>query len=211
MRQSFTIVVGISLTTVASSVAAGQSVSIAFARGDASRSLELQSGGFVASLVIPVRHRVGVAVTVDRLTGDATATGVVCGEVMDPVQCPVESYTQASRLTTVGVGVDFLLYRARYVGLSLRPQLLLGRAKNERLGDATGNMLSATKMEMGLSLGAEVRVTPTHRVPLDLAVGAALRNVWPTATQADGYTPFEKRFTSRTIYAGVAFTRRREP
>jgi len=211
MRQCLTIVGGISLIAIASSVAAGQSVSLAFARGDASRSLELQSGGFAASLVIPVSHRVGVAFTVDRLTGDATATGIVCGDVIDPVGCPTESYTQNSRLTTAGAGVDFLLYRARYVGLSLRPQLLLGRAKNERLGHATGNTLSATKTEMGLSLGGEVQLTPMQRLPLDLVVGGALRNLWPSARQADGYLPFEERFTSHTIYAGVAFTRRRDP
>jgi hypothetical protein len=211
MRYRIIVVAGIALAGVVTSIAHAQSVSFVLARGDASRSLELQSGGFSASLVVPVSHRAGVALTFDQLTGDATATGIVCGDVIDPIQCPNESYTQNSRLTTAGAGVDFLLYQARYAGLSLRPQLLLGRAKNERLGHATGNTLSATKTEMGLSFGAEVRITPMHRLPLDLALGGALRTMWPTATQADGYTPFEERFTSGTIYAGVAFTRRREP
>lgn len=198
-----------SLLPIGGSIAAAQSVSVAAARGDASDDLR-QSGGFTASLTVPVRNRVGVALTVDRFREDAHDTGVLCGDVIDPNLCPTEPYTRNDRLMTVGLGIDFLAYRARYVGLFLRPQLVVGRAKSEKLGHETGNTLSATKTEMGLSFGAEVRVTPLQRLPLDLAIGAALRSVWPAATQADGYSPFEERFTSRTIYAGVAFTRRRE-
>ena len=209
MKTRITIVGSASLIALASSIASAQSVSFALARGDASRSLELQSGGFTAALVVPLGSSL-LSLSVDRLTGDANATGTVCVELIDPVACPTEPYAQTSRLTTVGVGIDLRLYRTRYAALTFRPQLLLGQAKDERLGHETGNALSAKKMEMGVSFGAEVGLTPTPRLPIDFIVGGAFRNLWPAARQADGFTPFETRFSSRTIYAGVAFTRRRE-
>ena len=212
MRWRITIA-GMCLIAVTGSVALGQSVSFAIAGGDATHNLQPNSTGFAASLVFPIRRRVELVLTLDRLRGDAPGNGFVCAGLINPEACPIEPYAQEGRLMTLGVGPDVPLYRARYGGLSLRPQLLLGRIESETLGHQTGNTLSATKTEFGVSLGAEIRLTPLRRLPFDLMIGAAYRNLGPAKKDdvIDGYTPFETSFTARTIYAGMAFTRRRGP
>jgi hypothetical protein len=212
MRWRITIA-AMCLIAVTGSVALAQSVSFAIAGGDATHNLQPNSTGFAASLAFPIRGRLELVLTLDRLRGDATGAGFVCAGLINPEACPIEPYTQKGRLMTLGVGPDVPLYRARYVGLSLRPQLLLGRIESETLGHETGNTLSATKTELGVSLGAEIRLTPLRRFPFDFTMGAAYRNLGPAKKDdaVEAYTPFETSFTARTIYAGLAFTRRRDP
>ena len=211
MRWRVTIA-GICLIAVIGSVALGQRVSLAVARGDATHDLQPNATGFTASFVFPVHARIGAALTLDRLRGDAAGVGIVCVGLIDPDDCPSEPYTQNGPPITVGVGPEFSVYQATHVGISLRPQLLVGSIRSETLGYETGKTLSAIKTEVGVSLSAEVRVTPLSRIPIDVAVGAALGNFGSAKQEqvVDGYTPFEGSFTRRMVYAGVAFTRRGE-
>lgn len=211
MRLEIVSVASITLALLLRTPASAQTVSVAALRGYSSHDLQPRSDGIIASLILPFHRRVGLAITVDRLRGDQSGTGIVCGgDLINPQECPTESYAQVGRLTTAAVGAELSLFRVQRAELSFRPQVLLGTAKTETLGHETGNTLSASKTVMGFSVGADVRVTPAFRLPLDVVIGAAVRRIGPTARAADGYLPFEQWFTSRTIYAGLAVTRRQE-
>ena len=211
-RLETLLVATIAFATVPSTPSAAQTLSVAALRGYSDHDLQPRSDGITASLIVPLHPRIGLAVAIDRLRGDQAGAGIVCAGLINPIQCPTEPYAQVGRLTTAAVGADVPLFRRRYVERALRPQVLMGSVKTETLGHETGNTLSASKTVVGLSMTGDVRITPLPRLPIDLVLGAAVRRP-PTAGVhvADGYTPFEQWFTSRTVYAGLAVSRRQGP
>jgi hypothetical protein len=163
--------------------------------------------GLVLSLATPVGRRADIQVSVGRLQGTNKGTGVVCGGLINPNQCPSEPYEQTGRLSFVAFGADFHVFSSRLVELSLQPQFLWGRARTETEGNTTGNRLFSEKGQYGFSGGLELRAFPVRRVPLGVVIGGAFSRLGPTRSELllDGYTPFDEWYSVRTVSVGVVY------
>lgn len=160
--------------------------------------------GVAASLGIPAADRWSLLFTAGHLRGSEDGSGIVCGDVIDPDACPVEPFRERHRLVTAGAGADAQLVRGRYVEIAARPRITVGRAFASKRGRATHNFVEASKTEVGLLLGIELRVSPAPHIPMALVLGADAGRQGPVNRVADGYTPFEQWHSIWAFYAGAA-------
>lgn len=181
-----------------------QRITGAAAWAESSHRLHDGSQGVAASLGIPVTDRWSLLLTAEHLRGSESGSGTVCGDVIDPVACPAEPFRERYRLVTAGAGADAQLVRGRYVEIAARPRITVGRASASKRGRTTHNFLEASKAEVGLLLGIELRVSPVPHIPMALVLGADAGRQGPVNRVADGYTPFEQWHSIRAFYAGGA-------
>ncbi|HEX6053882.1 MAG TPA: hypothetical protein VFZ21_31645 [Gemmatimonadaceae bacterium] len=158
--------------------------------------------GVAVSVGIPVTGRWSVLLSADYLHGAEMGSGIVCSDVIDPDGCPVEAFREQYRLVTAGTGADALLVRGRYAEIAATSRITVGRASATKRGQTTHNRLEASKAQIGLSLGIELRLSPAPRIPVALVLGADAGSQGPLTRVADGYTPFERWHTMRAVYAG---------
>jgi hypothetical protein len=179
--------------------------------GGTSHDLLDRPFGPAFSLATPVGRRVDLSLMVNRLDGSSTGTGVVCGGLINPNQCPSEPFKRKGRLSLIGLGADVHLATTRMATVSVQPQVVWGRARTETTGQTTGNSLFSEKGQLGFSGGLELRAFPAPRRPLGVVVGGTLGSLGPAKTDRidDGYTPFNDWYRVHTVYAGLAWESRR--
>lgn len=189
-----------------------QRISVTAVGATTSHELLNRPIGVMASFGVPISRRVHGSFSVARLQRSSDGTGIVCGGLINPSQCPVESFAEKGRISMVGIGADVQLVTARMAGLSVQPQFLWGRARAETLGDVTGNRLFSDRAQLGFSAGVELRSFPGRQFPIGVVAGAALARVGPANVEGlvDGYTPFDRWYSLRTVYVGgvLQWTRR---
>lgn len=197
--------IAVALLPPASPLAA-QRITGAAAWAESSHRLHDGLHGVAVSLGIPMAARWSVVLTADHLRGSKGGSGIVCGDVIDLDACPVEPFREQHRLVTAGAGADAPLVRGPYVEIAARPRITVGRASANKRGRATDNFLEASKAEVGLFLGIELRLNPAPRIPIAIVLGAETGRHGPVNRVADGYTPFEQWHTIRALHAGGAIS-----
>jgi hypothetical protein len=197
-----------SLLALAARQGEAQWVTVTAVRASTSHDLLQRPTGFGVSLAVPIWRRVDVSIVVQRLTGEASGVGIVCAGLIDPDRCPVEPFGQEGRVQTVGIGAAIAVMRARHIELVAAPHLLVGTARSSMHGLVSGNELPTDKSQVGVSATLEARVMPAPRLPVGLVVGGALGRLGPTTQDlvVDGYTPFERWYTIRSVYVGGALS-----
>ncbi len=195
------------LQMVGATTVAAQRASLMAVFGGTSHDLLDKPFGPAFSLATPVGRRVELSLMVSRLDGSSNGTGVVCGGLIDPNQCPSEPFKRKGRLSLIGLGADVHLATTRIATVSLQPQFVWGRARTETNGQTTGNRLFSDKGQLGFSGGLELRAFPAPGRPLGLVLGGSFGSLGPATTErrVDGYTPFNDWYTVHTVYAGLAW------
>ena len=198
--------VGITAACLASPQAYAQRASVQAVAAQTTHDLLPRGGGAGASLTVPVRNRVGLAVLIERFSGDDRGAGFACAGLIDPGRCPVEPLDRGGSRFTLGVGADVSLWENRRVEFAVLPHVLVAHAASTVRGTSSGNELRAEKTELGFSAALESRFTPSARMPLSVIVGGAMRRLGPVKTEVvvDGYTPFDRWYSARVLYVGAA-------
>jgi len=194
------------LLFLAATPSAAQRVSVATVRARSGQELLGRPRGSAVSLALPIRGRVGIALSVERLRSEQNGVGIVCGGLINPDRCPIEPYDQTGHLSLTAIGADVRLVRLSVAEVAVQPQISWGKAKTSARGHDTGNRLASEKGQLGFSAGLELRLTPVRRLPLDFVLGAASGWVGPikNAMLVDGYTPFDRWHSLRAFYVGGA-------
>jgi hypothetical protein len=206
-RSIFVLAAGAAACIVGPPVSASaQQVSVAVVDAWTSHDLLERPKGFAAYVSFPRTAKWSWSIAVEEVRSDRAGTGVVCGGLINPDRCPVEPLTQVGQLTLAGVGAEAALLRTTHVALVVRPQLLVGSVRSTERGTATGNTLTASKTQVGVSAALELRIFPVRRSPFGLIGGVAARRVSPLVhdQSLDAYTPFERWYSMRSLYAGVS-------
>ena len=196
----------VALNSLVASRTLAQRVDVAFARATTTHSLLNEPTGPVLSLGLPLYKRLGASFSAGWLRGTSTGIGVVCGGLINPDRCPTEPFDQTGHLFVVGLGATVRLLSTSFIRLSGRPEVIFANARSHTEGRNTTNTLSAERQHVGVSIGGDLGIYPSRRLPLGLLIGGAHARVRPP-TQilvADGYNPFQYRwFSVNTLTVGA--------
>lgn len=143
----------------------------------------------------------GVQQSADRI-------GIPCAGLIPPGgECAEQPIRDDGSYREVAVGAGFRVLGSGLAELGLTTDLSIGRVDTDSHGSVNGRVLSAERMLLGVSVGAEGAMYFSRRSPLAVEVQVSLGRFRPRAIEqiADGYTPYENGFDASRIRLGVAW------
>ena len=170
-----------------------------------------RSAGIGAAVRVPVRGRISARASVDWLGGSEDGTGFVCGSLdlmINPASCREEPLERSNRVRAVSAGANVNLIARQRLRVSILPEVLLATVNSRIRGALTRNRLDSGKGHFGYGSSLEMTVYPSRRVPASVVLGMRLARLSPIGgiDVVDGYAPFSRPFTLRTVFVGSSWT-----